>query len=94
MKYKVGDLIRCHVYKRPSGIKAVLSSGSIKGIKDEDIFQVIYIDKTTESYGIVVPNNMLGWTISTWHYLYLNVPKAFLNCKFWEVTEKYIIGKN
>lgn len=95
MKYRVGDIIKCYVYTRPSGMKAVLSNGSIKNTKTEtDLFQVIYIDKTSETYTILVPNNMLGWIISVWHELYMGIPKAFLSCKFWEVTENYIIGKN
>lgn len=95
MKYKIGDVVRCYVETRPSGIKSVLSKGIIdKSNMNIDLFQIIYIDKEMATYTILIPNAMLGWIISDWHVMYQGIAKAFVHQKFWEITDGFVFGKN
>ena len=95
MKYKVGDVVKCYVDTRKSGVKSIVSKGEIdKSTMEIDLFQVIYVDKEANSYSILLPNSILGWVVSDWHIMYQDIAKAFKGQNFWEITEGYIFGKN
>lgn len=98
-KYKVGDLVTCEVETRKNGKRYVLAFDKKvdkKNIVEMD-FQVILVNNVAGSeyntYMIVIPEDIIGWTVNRFHVETAGIAKAFLGKKFWELTEQFIIKK-
>jgi hypothetical protein len=92
--YRRGDQVVCEVETRLGDRKYVV-------IRDYDpprpttkqTFTVIHYDETLEEYWILIPEDMVGWTISNWHVMYVGINKAHLNKKYWTVQEQFILDR-
>lgn len=94
MKYRVGDEITCYIETRKNNSNYILMRELLEDeIPEKRSFQVVALDKILETYMIILPADIVGWTVSRFHTVHMNVPKAFLGRKFWDVFERYVVSK-
>lgn len=88
----------CAVETRKSGYKHVLNHDPDPSLELTEvpgqIAAIIYdFEGAPPSYRIIIPDDMAGWIISTWHVLHQKVAAAFVGKKFSDVSEDFIIRK-
>lgn len=94
MKYRVGDVLTCNVEHRANGSKAILLGSPREGSTvTEGDFQVLALQETVDWYTVLIPDDFIGWRISTFMIVHANVPKVFMNKKFFDVPESCVVRK-
>lgn len=94
MKYKVGDILVCQVEVRPNRAKKILMGvPAADATVIECAYQVIAKDETMQTYMLLIDSDMTGWTVGAFHVAHGHVAKVFLNKKFWDLPEQFVIKK-
>ncbi len=98
-KYKIGDVVQCRIETRPSGIKYIyyFDRESKFPLEEKEVqiigTQPLYSGATDNHYIILVPDDVTGFMISYFHINNWGIAKTFLNKKFWEIEEKFLLKK-
>jgi hypothetical protein len=92
-KYNIGEFVKVKTSIIDGKEKIVPSdySGDFKIKSFEIIYKYKHYQDMPFYYTLHVDNDMLGWTIGSWHLLHQEIDKKFLNCRFYEVSEGYFI---
>lgn len=99
MTYKVGDCVVCEVETtKNNNKKVIIHNGEISSEIEEANFTIIkayfpFEGAKQKTYMILLPNDYVGWVVSQFHVKYMDVAACFLDQKFWEVTEEFILRK-
>lgn len=93
MKYKIGDLIIVVTETRINGRRYIVTDKPAPKSKLlMGSFQIVAKNEVTQTYKIIIDDDMVGWQISQFHVDYENVAKAFNGKKFYDVVENCIVG--
>ena len=72
MKYKVGDVVVCKTAILPSGLKRILIQEPQEDWKvGNGSFQIAAIHSLTESYSLIIEDDMLGWVVGEFQIQHL-----------------------
>lgn len=92
MKYKVGDWVICDVETFSNNKRKLLLTTPKKDSTIEQLsFPIVAVDKSMETYKLVIDYDMTGWEISQFHIKYQNVDKKYLGKRFYDITEALVI---
>lgn len=93
MKYHVGDLVKVVVETRKNNRRYIVIDMPVSDSKlITAVFQVVAKIELTQSYKIIVDDDITGWTISQFHIDHEGIPKAFNGKRFYDIPESAIIG--
>lgn len=94
MKYKVGDQVVIRVEIPKEGHKRILIREPKPDSKIvEKICPIVIKHEIEQSYTIIIEDDIIGWYISKFHVKHNNVDEKYLNKKFYDVTEEFIVRK-
>jgi hypothetical protein len=94
MKYKVGDQVVVEVEVQKNGTKRIVNREALPDSKIiEKIFPIAAFDETDQSYKIIVDEDIVGWTVSQFHIKHMKVNEKYLNKKFYDLAEQFIVRK-
>jgi len=94
MKYKVGDQVVVKIEIPKEGCKRILIREPKPDSKIvEKTYPIAIKHEMEQSYTIIIDDDIVGWYISKFHVKYNNVDEKYLNKKFYDVTEEFIVRK-
>jgi hypothetical protein len=92
MKYKIGDKVSCQTETKANGSKKLLIGDPSQGSKvGKGTFLIVAKDEAFQTYKIIIDDDMIGWSISSWHISNMRLDNKLLGKKFYDVQEELII---
>lgn len=94
MKYRIGDLVRIVVETRKNGRRYIVLDIPAPNSKlITAAFQIVAKNELTQTYKIIIDDDMIGWIISQFHIDHENIPKVFNGKRFYDIPESIILGE-
>lgn len=94
MKYKIGDQVVVQIEIPKEGAKRILVRDPKPDSKIvEKVCPIVMKNEIEQSYSIITDDDIIGWVINSFHIKYNHVNEKYLNKKFYDVTEAFILRK-
>lgn len=94
MNYSVGDEILCNIEVFHNGDKKIsIREPQKNSVIEVMTFPIVSVDETTQTYKVIVPNDVSGWIISKFHIQFQHVSDKFMGKRFYDIAESLVLDK-